>query len=134
MASIDLSTSLARPPSAASTTGPAPLPAERPEPAAGGPAPAAPAPDARAREPVGANREPRPDPDLDAAVSQLNDLIQNIRRELQFAVDEDSGQTVITVIDVETRQVVRQIPPQEVTRIIQSLAARNTSLTAGMRA
>jgi flagellar protein FlaG len=52
--------------------------------------------------------------DLKEVVSDLNKLVQNLQRELQFSVDSDSGQTVIKVIDRETDEVVRQIPSEEV--------------------
>jgi flagellar protein FlaG len=52
--------------------------------------------------------------ELDNKVAQLNDYMQNLNRSLQFQVDEQSGDTVIKVIDSETRETVRQIPSQEV--------------------
>ena len=48
------------------------------------------------------------------AVSQLNEFVQGIRRELQFSVDEDSGRTVIRVYNTDTDELVRQIPSEEV--------------------
>jgi flagellar protein FlaG len=50
---------------------------------------------------------------VDDAVRTLNDHAQQLRRELQFSVDKHSGRTIITVLDKETRQVIRQIPPEE---------------------
>jgi flagellar protein FlaG len=52
--------------------------------------------------------------ELDSKVAQLNDYMQNLHRSLQFQVDEQSGETVIKVIDSETDEMVRQIPSQEV--------------------
>ncbi len=52
--------------------------------------------------------------ELESAVSQISERAQNMQRALQFSVDEDSGETVITVIDRETREVIRRIPPDEV--------------------
>jgi flagellar protein FlaG len=54
-------------------------------------------------------------------VGQLNELVQAIRRELEFSVDEQSGRTVITVVDAETREVIRQIPPEEVLTLVGRL-------------
>lgn len=53
--------------------------------------------------------------------SGLNELVQNLHRELQFSVDDDSGQTIIKVIDRETDEVVRQIPSEEVLRLRKRL-------------
>jgi len=51
---------------------------------------------------------------LEAKVAELNDYVQHLNRNLQFSVDEQSGQTVVKVIDAETKELVRQIPSQEV--------------------
>ena len=55
--------------------------------------------------------------DLDEAVSRIQDYVQNLHRELQFTVDEESGRTIIKVIDSETERVIRQIPPDELIAI-----------------
>jgi len=52
--------------------------------------------------------------DLRDKVAQLNDYMQNMNRNLQFSVDDTSGDTVIKVIDSETEEVVRQIPSEEI--------------------
>jgi flagellar protein FlaG len=52
--------------------------------------------------------------DLRDKVAQLNDYMQNMNRNLQFSVDDTSGDTVIKVIDSETEEVVRQIPSDEI--------------------
>lgn len=40
---------------------------------------------------------------------------------LEFSVDKPSGRMVITVIDSETNQVIREIPPEETLRIAARL-------------
>jgi len=47
------------------------------------------------------------------AVQQINANEQVIQRELRFSVDEDSGRTVIKVMDLSTKEVIRQIPNEE---------------------
>jgi flagellar protein FlaG len=51
---------------------------------------------------------------VEQAVEDINDHFQSMGRDLSFAVDEDSGRTIITVVDSETQEIVRQIPPEEV--------------------
>ncbi|WP_428603355.1 flagellar protein FlaG [Sedimenticola sp.] len=51
---------------------------------------------------------------LDKAVEQLNEFAQSVQRKLEFSVDEESGKTVIKVIDKESGQMVRSIPSEEV--------------------
>jgi flagellar protein FlaG len=60
---------------------------------------------------------------IERTVQQLNEIMQDIRRELHFSVDETSGRTVIKVIDVETQEVVRQIPQEEALSLARTLAS-----------
>lgn len=50
--------------------------------------------------------------ELTEAVESLNQHVQSVRRELRFELDEASGRTVIHVIDSETEEVIRDIPPE----------------------
>lgn len=51
---------------------------------------------------------------LQHAVSEMNHFVQNLQRDLQFEVDTDLGRTVISVVDSETKELIRQIPSEEV--------------------
>lgn len=51
---------------------------------------------------------------LQSAVSDINTYVQNLQRDLEFRVDRDLGRTIITVLDSETKEVIRQIPSEEV--------------------
>lgn len=66
--------------------------------------------------------------ELEAAVSALNEHAQQLQRALQFSVDDQSGRTVIKVVDRETKEVIRQIPSEETLQI----AARLRAATAGL--
>ena len=57
------------------------------------------------------------------AVSNLNDYVQVIRRELQFSVDKESGRTVVTVVDAETGEKIRQIPREEVLALARHMGS-----------
>lgn len=59
---------------------------------------------------------------LASAVSEINDYVQNIQRSLQFTVDEASGKDVVTVLDKDTEEVIRQFPSDEVLAIARQLA------------
>jgi flagellar protein FlaG len=50
--------------------------------------------------------------ELTNAVAKLNDYIQTVQRDLQFTLDEGSGQSVITVVDRKSAEVIRQIPTE----------------------
>ena len=51
----------------------------------------------------------------------LNELVQELHRELRFSVDRESGDTIIKVIDRDTEEVVRQIPSEEMVRLRKRL-------------
>lgn len=65
---------------------------------------------------------------LHVAVSQINDHVQNIQRNLQFTVDDITGKDIVTVIDSETEKVIRQIPNEEVLEVARRIAV-NTGET-----
>ena len=58
---------------------------------------------------------------LDNAVKQLNNYVQSINRNLEFNIDNDSGKTVVKVIDAETDELIRQIPNEEALYIAKQL-------------
>lgn len=57
--------------------------------------------------------------ELQSVVKRLNEHVQMVNRDLQFSVDEQSGRSVIRVVNAETQELVRQIPSEEVLRISQ---------------
>lgn len=61
--------------------------------------------------------------ELDESVKDLNEHMQVIQRELHFTVDDDSGHTVIKVMDLATQQVIRQIPNEEALQAARNLGA-----------
>ena len=48
-------------------------------------------------------------------------IIDARNRTLQFSKDEDTGKTIIRVIDTETEEVIRQIPPEEFLKMVKRL-------------
>jgi len=58
---------------------------------------------------------------LEKPLKQLNEFARIYQRSLQFSVDEVSNRTVITVINTETDEVIRQIPSEEVLLLARNL-------------
>ncbi len=58
---------------------------------------------------------------LDHSVRNLNDFVQSVKRNLQFSIDNDSGRTVVKVVDADTDKVIRQIPSDEVLAMAKRL-------------
>jgi flagellar protein FlaG len=58
---------------------------------------------------------------ISEAVSKINEIVQSIQRDLSFNLDEDSGQTIIRVVDSESGELIRQIPSEEALAIANQL-------------
>lgn len=52
--------------------------------------------------------------DIEIAVGEVRDFVQSQRRNLDFAFNQDSNQSVVQVTDTETGELIRQIPSEEV--------------------
>lgn len=55
------------------------------------------------------------------AAEQINKLIQQFDRNLQFTVDEETGTNVVRVIDNESKEIIRQMPTEEMLAIAKAL-------------
>jgi flagellar protein FlaG len=65
-------------------------------------------------EEVSKTSEPVKSQLTEEVVSELNEAILGVRRELKFSIDEDSGRAVVQVMDSETGEMIRQLPSEEV--------------------
>lgn len=78
-----------------------------------------------------AAQQSRPNRDeVKAAAAEITKIVQNVQRNLNFSVDEDSGETVVKVIDAQSDEVIRQIPSEEMlalARRLRELEGDNTS-------
>jgi len=60
------------------------------------------------------NSEEASQQDIEVAVGEVRDFVQSQRRNLDFAFNQDSNQSVVQVTDTETGELIRQIPSEEV--------------------
>jgi flagellar protein FlaG len=58
----------------------------------------------------------------------LQQIVQSSQRRIHFKVDSDSSTVVIHVVDAETDETIRQIPPE----VIQQLHARFAEMASGV--
>ncbi len=65
------------------------------------------------RETAGSSLPPPAKPDLEKLTAKLNLASETIGRDLRFQVDVESGRSVIQVLDRETGEIIRQIPPEK---------------------
>lgn len=88
---------------------------------AGSPAGGINLPQGGAAQPVVVTPQPVERQQIEESVARIADYVQNIQRSLSFRLDETTGQTVMTVIDSETDEVIRQIPSEYVLQLAQNL-------------
>ena len=58
---------------------------------------------------------------LKEAVKATNDFVSLVNNAVEFSLDDDTGITVVKVIDKNTKEVVRQIPSEEMLAIAKAL-------------
>ncbi|HZX30415.1 MAG TPA: flagellar protein FlaG [Rhodocyclaceae bacterium] len=91
-------------------------------------APVRPAPPALLPE-HGAVGDSRPDQQVqpagreqtEEAVKRIKEFVQPINDSIQFSLDDDTGFTVVKVVDLQTKEVLRQIPSEEAINIAKAL-------------
>ncbi len=61
---------------------------------------------------------PKIDPkEVKQAALEINQALKSLNDHLQFSVDKTTNSTVVKLIDGNTGEVLRQIPPEEVLRL-----------------
>jgi len=70
--------------------------------------------------------------DVAAAVGELREFVSKLGRDLAFRVDEGLDRSIITVLDSNTNQVVRQIPNEEVVAIARQIKEQLAEMRAGI--
>ncbi|SES81050.1 flagellar protein FlaG [Anaerobranca gottschalkii] len=55
---------------------------------------------------------------LERAVDVLNEAVNFIDKKLQFEIHETTNRTMVKVINRETEEVIREIPPEEILDLV----------------
>lgn len=55
------------------------------------------------------------------AVNQIQHFTQTLAPNLQFSIDEETGKTVVKIMDAQTQEVIRQFPSEEAISIARAL-------------
>ncbi|PTN13136.1 flagellar protein FlaG [Nitrosomonas aestuarii] len=61
------------------------------------------------------------DKHIEQAIEKIQETVNNMAQNLRFSIDEDTGKTVIKVMDAQTQELIRQIPSQEAISIARTL-------------
>lgn len=59
--------------------------------------------------------------DAQKATETINSFMASASRSLTFSLDDDSGKLVVKVVDMTTKEVIRQFPSEEAIAISKSL-------------
>ncbi|MGQ5522542.1 flagellar protein FlaG [Chitinimonas sp. PSY-7] len=58
---------------------------------------------------------------VEESVEKLNETVAAFNRSLQFSIDKDTRMNIVKVVDVSSKEVIRQIPSQEVVEIAKAI-------------
>lgn len=59
--------------------------------------------------------------ELNAVIKSVNDFIKPFNNNLQFNIDQDTGQTVVKIMDSATKEVIKQIPSEDMLVLAKAL-------------
>lgn len=63
--------------------------------------------------------------DLMDAVAQVQVAAQAFGTQVRFAVNNESHQIIVQVYDVETKEVIREIPPEQIVKVLSKIRDAN---------
>jgi flagellar protein FlaG len=58
---------------------------------------------------------------IEEATKKVQQTVSMFNSALQFQIDQDTEKVVIKIIDTNTKEVIKQIPPQEILEIAKAL-------------
>ncbi len=65
--------------------------------------------------------EPVSDEQIQQAVDKIQGFTDNVAKNLKFSIDEDTGKTIVKLLDSQTQEVIRQFPSEEAISIARTL-------------
>jgi flagellar protein FlaG len=63
-----------------------------------------------------------------AVAAQIESYLRSVGRQVHFSIDSTSGDTIISVRDANTGDLIRQIPSEEALRLREALRTRQSTL------
>jgi flagellar protein FlaG len=60
-------------------------------------------------------------PKIESVTKQIDSFLRSFGRSINFRVDPGSGQMIVSVIDANTGEVIRQVPGEEALKLAQSI-------------
>jgi flagellar protein FlaG len=66
-------------------------------------------------------KEARSSEEIQKDVDAINDQLKTANSSLQFTVDDKSKELVVRIVDRDSGRVIRQIPPESIVRLRESM-------------
>ncbi|MCG9713244.1 flagellar protein FlaG [Shewanella insulae] len=60
--------------------------------------------------------------EMQKLVEEMSNMMSMMRKGLAFKIDEDSGTNIVSVMDIDSGDVIRQIPNEEALKLAQKLS------------
>ena len=60
--------------------------------------------------------------ELQSVVSDIQNFVQSVRRDINFQLDDTSGRVVVNVTEAISGNIIRQIPSEEALRLAENLS------------
>lgn len=57
------------------------------------------------------------DEEVREAIAKVNEMVSSMDRGLEFSVDEETNIKIVKVVDTQSKEVIRQMPSEEVVQI-----------------
>ncbi|QNO14471.1 flagellar protein FlaG [Alkalicella caledoniensis] len=61
------------------------------------------------------------DAELQKAVELINETVQMVDKKFEFEVHKGTNRTMVKVVDKETEEIIREIPPEEVLNLVEKM-------------
>lgn len=58
---------------------------------------------------------------VEEAVQKANEFLKPVSDSIRFSIDEDSGKIIVKVVDMETSQILRQYPSEEMLALAKAM-------------
>lgn len=65
---------------------------------------------------------------IESVTKQIDSFLRSFGRSISFRVDPGSGQMIVSVLDANTGEVIRQVPGEDALKLAQSIEQRMSAM------
>ncbi len=58
---------------------------------------------------------------VEQAASRIEKFVKSVGRSMDFSVDNSTGRSILRVVDPQSGEVIRQLPPEETLRVAKAV-------------